>query len=303
LDKTVTSEAFFSEASLNALKNQFISLRARLVASLSSAQAAKQALDNLALTDNRELLPLENAVSAADNQLRMARTGLQNAENGLNSAIKAKDQQILAAKTSLDNAQGQLSLASAQAADLSIKAPIGGKITAKTAEMGTEVNPGQKIAEISQIDLLIIEVDIPTERVGKISQGQKVLINYSEEDLEGTIYKIFPTADPISKKIRVEIAYDNSGKELIAGSFAQVKIPLIEEGSLEKYLIPLKALTITPDQKYVFIAKNGLAKKTLVETGEAEGDKIEILAGLEKGMNIIIDGAKSVNDGDEIVIK
>jgi HlyD family secretion protein len=302
LDKTITSEAYFPPSALTALKASYVNLRANTVSTLNAAESAKQALNNQALIDNRELSPLENAVAAAKNQLSISKTGLLNAQAGVNSAVKARDQQILAAKTSLDNAQGQLSLAGLQAADLSIKSPISGKITGKFAEIGTEVNPGQRIAEVSKIDLLVIDIDIPTERIDKIKQGQRAYINTDKSELEAVIYKIYPTADPISKKVRVEIAYDNSGKELIAGAFAQVKIPLVEEGEIGRYLIPLRALTITPDQKYVFIVENGKAKKTVVETGKTEGETIEITSGLEPGMEIIVNGAKSVNEGEEVVV-
>ena len=57
---------------------------------------------------------------------------------------------------------------------------------------------------------------------------------------------------------------------------------------------------------YIAIDKkdNGeaIAKKVIVETGRSQFDKIEILNGLESGSEIILEGARSVNDAQTIKI-
>jgi len=62
----------------------------------------------------------------------------------------------------------------------------------------------------------------------------------------------------------------------------------------------LKAVTITQTEKYVFLVKDGKAVKTSVELGESEGDKIEVVSGLQDGDEIIIEGNRGLS-GNEIV--
>ena len=44
------------------------------------------------------------------------------------------------------------------------------------------------------------------------------------------------------------------------------------------------------------------AKKIVIETGLTQGDYIEVTKGLEAGDEIIMEGARSVNDGQKVKI-
>ena len=124
------------------------------------------------------------------------------------------------------------------------------------------------------------------------------------DNLGGVIGHIDPAADPMTKKVKVEIAFDNKDKELIPETFVDITIYTTEENnansvfSADSFLVPLKAVTITQTEKYVFLAKEGKAIKTTVEIGQTEGNKVEITAGLNNGDELIIEGNRNL-EGDE----
>ncbi len=306
LDNTITS-ADFNDTMLQAQKTSFAAMRSTVVSSQTAAESAWQTLQNLDLVYNQEITALENAVKAAENQLTKAQTGLTNAETTLANVRRAKEQQILGAKSALDNAGGQLSLAQNQASDLSIKTPISGQITNKYIELGTEVSPGQKIAEISQTDTLKIEVSLASEDIYRIEKGETVNIG---DNFVGTIDSIDPAADPITRKVKVEILFDNKNKDLIQGTFIGVKIPVkeLKKTHEESVYIPLRAVTITQNESYVFTVVESTstgsaqAKKIPVITGKTEGALIEIIDGLNTGDELIVEGGKSLEDGDMVEI-
>ena len=293
LDNTITNPGF-SESSLIAQKNSMTTLRASVVNAQTAAQNTLQGLQNIDLLNKRELDSLQNAVTAANNQLLQAQTALQNSK-------ASYDQQLLTAQSAIDGYLGQLNLVNTQLSDLSVKAPIAGTITKKYVELGTEVSPGQKIAEISQTDLVKIELELTSDDIYKISLGQQVYIN---DTLTGNIAHIDPSADSVTKKVKVEIGFNNDNKDLIAETFVDVKIPIDGRDSSDfiegKFFIPLKAVAITQTEKYVFLVKDGKAIKTSVELGESEGDKIEVVNGLQDGDEIIIEGNRGLS-GNEIV--
>ena len=306
LDNTIT-DANFNSASLSAQKTAFSALRATVVNSETGALSTYQVLENLALVENQETTALQNAVNAAENQLQKTQTGYDNALIVLENAKQAKNQQVLASQSSLDNAEGQFNLAQVQAGDLNIKTPISGKITGKYIEVGAEVNPGQKIAQVSQTDNLKIEINLPSEEIYRISKGEEVVIG---ENLKGTISSIDPAADPITRKVKVEILYDNKNNDLIQGTFIDVVIPIkkLEKTHSESVFIPLRAVIIAPEGNYVFTVMAGdgaetkLAKKTTVITGKTEGALIEILDGLNTGDELIVEGGKNLEDGETLKI-
>ena len=301
LDNTV-SYAGFTEASLMAQQTAFTTLRTTVISAQTSAQATYQILQNLDLNYQSDVDALQNAVTAAKNQVVLAQTGYDNAVVILNSAKQGKEQQLVGAQTSMDSAQGQLNLVQSQASDLNIKASITGQVTQKYVELGAEVSPGQKIAQISQAEMVKIEISLPSDDIYRVEQGQSVTIN---GELEATISRIDPAADPVTRKVKVEISYDNKNKDLIPETFVDISIPtkkrtLVKEGH---FYVPLKAVTIAQNEKYVFIMEDSLAKKVVVEIGETQGELIEIISGLNDGDELVVEGAKNLEDGDEVVIE
>ena len=305
LKNTITNNDF-SESDLNAQNVVFTGIRTSVVSFQSDAKNTLNVLDNIDLVNKQEIDILENYYESAKNQLKLAEIAASNALVSLESAKKTSEQQVIGAKTSLDNVRGQLNLSNNQVADLIIKAPIQGEITAQYVELGTEVNPGQKIAEISQINNLKIEINLPAEDVYQIKKLQEVELDIDNKVLKGIINTINSVADPITKKIKIEILFDNKDKELIPGTFVKVYIPIEKESRIKKdaILIPLRALVITQSEKYVFIIdkEKNTSKKVLVELGETKGIKIEIISGLKEEDELIIDGAKNLEEGEEIEV-
>ncbi len=307
LDNTLPSSSF-SEATLNAQKSNLNNLRNIISGSLTSVQSIKQNLNNLSLNNKQQSDGLANAVKTAENQLELAKLSYKNAEVQLQNARQAKDQQIIAAQSSLNNAGGQLSLASSQAADLTLKAPISGQITGKFASVGTEVSPGFKVAEISQKDLLKIETDIDSDDIYSIQVGNQALVN---NKYEARVININPSADPVTKKVRVELALNEKDANLIPETFVDLIIftsdnqsePDASENNLNTlFNLPLDAVIISQNKNYVFVNQNGVAKMKEVEIGEINADQVQVLSGLNTQDEIIIQGNRQLEDGQPIEI-
>ena len=300
-DNTISSDTF-SETSLNAQKTTFTTLLTSIVGYQSSLLGILQTLQNIDLNNKQQLDSLDNNVKSTNQQLQLSRIAYDNAVAGLTNAKQAKTQQLIGAQTTVDNAKGQLNLSATRIADLSIKSPIRGTITNKYVDIGTKVNPGQKIAEVSQTDLVKIEVALSSNDIYRISLGQEVNINNS---LKGTITNIDPTADPFTRKVGVKISFDNKNTELIAETFVDVSIPItkIILSQEDAFLVPIKAVTLSQSESCVFIVNDGIAQKIQVEIGNPQGNQIEILSGLSKGNILIIEGNKQLQSGDEVIAK
>jgi len=60
-------------------------------------------------------------------------------------------------------------------------------------------------------------------------------------------------------------------------------------------------------QEYLYVIEKkinnvGFAKKVIIETGQTEGDYIEVLKGITNGAEIILEGARSIKDGQEVKV-
>lgn len=301
LENTVSSTQF-TDLTLSTQKSNFVSIRANIVNTQSAIKNTSHGLQNLDLVYNQEIDALESAVTAAENQLTKANTGYENALIALENTKQNKNQQTISSQSSLDSAKGQLNLVRSQAADLSIKAPIQGQITQKFVEIGAEVNAGQKIAQISKSDNIKIEINLPSEEIYRIEEGQSVKI---QDELEGTITSIDPIADTNTKKVKVEILFDNNDKKLIPGTFVDVKIEAkkLDKTSDNSVYVPLRSVSINQNANTVFVIADGKAQIKEVETGNVEGAMIEITNGLEYGDELIIEGNKSLENEEEVVVE
>ncbi|NTU98908.1 HlyD family efflux transporter periplasmic adaptor subunit [Candidatus Falkowbacteria bacterium] len=291
----------FSETALLAQKSSFTGMRSSIVSTQAAAQATNQSLDNFELISKQQLDALANAQRAAENQLSQAKLAQESANAGLSSAQKSRTQQLGLSQSSLDGAQGQYQLLENQADDLTVRAPISGEITAKSVEVGTEVRIGQKLAEISQIDSVKVVIGVSPEDVSLIKLGQKAVINGV---VSGAVNQIDPAADSVSKKVKVEIVVDNKDKALIPETLVDVAISVKPRGtSGSVYKLPLKALTISQNENFIFTIDKDRAKKVAVTLDRVEGEVAVIKTDLSPKTLIIIDGNKLLEDGQSVEIK
>lgn len=294
------AHANFPEESLNTQKAAFSGLRTSMINSYTGAQSTLDALENMTVYNKQESDALTNALNSAKKQLDIAEVNYKNAQIALTAAESSRDQQILTAQSALDGASGQLNLAQAQSNYLIISAPIEGKIAQKNVSVGQQLNPGQKIAEIHQSGLVKITISLPSEEIYKVYVGQPVFVN---NNLDAVVTKIAPVADSLTKKVEVEIIYDNSNNDLIPGTFVDVDIIIEDDQDVTSFFVPLSSVTISQIETYVFIYEDGKVKKQNVELGKISGVNVEILSGLDFEDQLVIEGSKLVSDGEEVELK
>jgi RND family efflux transporter MFP subunit len=306
LDNTVSSSKF-PQSALNAQQEKFSGLYNKIINSVQSAENTLNNLNTIKLSQEKERLALKNNIQSAQNQLDNTKISYNNALVILNSAKESKQQQILLAQSQVDSALGQLNLSQEQLADLTITAPISGQITSKNVEIGAELNPGQIIASISQTDKVKVIINLPSEDIYQINLGQEVIIN---QNIKAEITNIAPSANQQTKKVEVEILVDNKDNKLIPGTFVDIKIKKNNQNTVKNgiIMIPLKAITITQAESYVFLVDTNennelIAKKQIVTLGDNEADSVEIKSGLKIGDKVIIDGSKSIENNSLIQIK
>ncbi len=290
-----------SQSSLLAQRDIYSGLVSSVVAEQNKLEGMISSLNGIGLNDKSSSDSLSSAVSAAESQLAMAKSGYDNALVNLERSKKAKEQQVLSAQMSIDSTLTQLKVSRDQFSDLTIKAPIDGEISRRAIDLGTEVSVGQTVAEIAQTDILKIEANLSVEDAARISIGSKVSI---EGGLEAEVTNISPVADQFTRKVKIEISFDNKDKELFSGSTVKIEIKTgqLENATPGSIYLPLKSVNIEQDQRYIFIVENGVARKIIIETGSSLGDEIEILSGLMGGEDVVVDGAKSLSGGEGVEV-
>ena len=202
------------------------------------------------------------------------------------------------ARTNVANAQAQLALARKNLSYAVIPAPIDGFVTERTADLGEYVSPQQKVVTIVRINPLRIRIDIPEQAIPEVKLGQSVSITTSawpDKNFAGRVARIAPNVSATSRTLTVEAEIDNSGNALKPGQFATVRI--LQERAEPAVLIPARAVRNEAGVNRVYVIKDGHAEQRLVQTGQTEGDLIEIKNGVAADEQVATSNVEQLTDG------
>jgi len=112
------------------------------------------------------------------------------------------------------------------------------------------------------------------------------------------------TANAISHTYEVKIGIANPQSELMPGMVCKVSINNTDKLVSEEIVVPNRCVQISADGKhYVWLAKNEIAKRQFIETGELTDNGIIVTEGLSAGVQLITEGFKKVSEGCRISIK
>jgi RND family efflux transporter MFP subunit len=202
------------------------------------------------------------------------------------------------ARTNVANAQAQLALARKNLSYAVIPAPIDGYVAERTADLGEYVSPQQKVVTIVRTNPLRIRIDIPEQAIPEVRVGQSVSITTSawpDRNFSGRVARIAPNVSATSRTLTVEAEIENSGGALKPGQFATVRI--LQERAEPAVLVPARAVATESGVSRVYVIKNGHAEQRLVQTGQTDGDLIEIKTGLAADEQVATSNLEQLSDG------
>ncbi len=133
----------------------------------------------------------------------------------------------------LDSAQVMVEQASIKAKQmatifnyLKMKAPSAGVVVQKNIKVGDMVMPGMLTIMLVDTENLEIDVSVSEGIIGKIREGQKVLVEIPSIDYRtvGLIHAVIPDANPMTHKIKLRISFDKGDSNVFPGMYAKVTI-------------------------------------------------------------------------------
>jgi membrane fusion protein, multidrug efflux system len=188
-----------------------------------------------------------------------------------------------------------------------LKAPFSGVVSGKYFEPG-EMYSGAPVVSVGkaailslvQIDRLKLIVGISEKYYPQIKNNMTVAVKcdiYPEKSYTGKVFRIYPTIDPSSHSFSVEVSLDNRDNNLRPGMFCRVTIDLEQ---VEAIMLPAEAVLKMQgsNDRYLFIEKDGKAKRIAVNIGNRFNDKVEVISEeLKQGDQVVINGQARLLDG------
>lgn len=223
------------------------------------------------------------------------------------AAQKAAEAEVAAARAAVRTSEINLGYAS-------VTAPISGRIGRSLVTEGALVGQGEAtpLAVIQQINPLYVNFTQSATEVlnlrramqqGRLkragsdgAQVRVVLEDGSVHPHPGKLLFADLTVDPTSGQVTIRAEVPNPGTLLLPGMFVRVQLEQAKAGNA--MLLPQQAVTRSPQGDTVMVvAADGKVSPRTVTIGGSQDGKWVILAGLQAGEQVMVDGFQKLRPG------
>lgn len=210
-------------------------------------------------------------------------------------------------QTADHTAQARLAAARArlQAAELkmgktAVLAPDDGVISASGAVVGSLTQSGQELFRLIRGGRLEWRAEVPAADLARIQPGVPArLSNPAGEIVQGQVRTVAPSVDAQTRNGLVYVDLPAS-PAVRAGMFARGEFALAASPALT---LPQTALVLREGFAYVFrFDGESRVAQTKVLTGRRQGERVEIVSGLDASARVVERGAGFLADGDTVKI-
>ena len=290
--------------------------KAALALAEAQAEAARRALrenevrlDQARLNERRAAQLLKEKI-VSQSQLDDAKAEADSLEAriaALNEQIRVAERQIELQKTDLDN--------------YVIRAPFSGVAISKDAQPGEMVSPVSAgggftrtgICTIVDMTSLEIEVDVNESYISRVTPGQDVdavLDAYPDWHIPAHVITLVPTADRQKATVLVRLGFKALDPRILPDM--AIKVTFLREGDQETNattgaqptaLVPRPAIKTIGSDNFAFVVRGDAVERRAVRLGGTDGDRVEVLAGLQSGDRVVLSPPPALADGSKVTVQ
>ena len=198
---------------------------------------------------------------------------------------RMQEQQLLQLQEAGAQLQTGLGFARKNLDDLSVRAPVSGKLSGFNIEIGQSITRGGRLGQIDDPDGYKLNVRIDEYYLGRVDLQQVATAEHDGRELDLQISKIYPQV--AEGQFEVDMLFNDEPVGLRRGQTLQVRLTLGD--NTDAILIPNGAFYQETGGSWVFVvAPDGSeAIKRSVKLGRRNTSFIEVLDGLEPGEKVI----------------
>lgn len=230
---------------------------------------------------------------------------------------RADEQRAAAALT---QANADLAYAQALLQNTVIRAPFGGTVVKKMAEVGESVAPippgvnlstsSGAIVALADLDTLEVEVDVAEANVAKLTGGQLAEVTveaFPEKRYRAELRQVIPTADRTKATVMVKVTILDKDPNLKPEMSAKATFLEPPQASADSaapvkaaVLVPQAAVVTRDGKSHVFEVVEGTAKLVAISTGPTRQDRVVVTNGLVGSEMLVANPPEGLKDGDRV---
>lgn len=201
-------------------------------------------------------------------------------------------------KWQFKSAKTQLEIAQLDLKETKIVAPISGFIAERYVKVGNLAEQYQRKTMfhiISQSELQGI-IHLPEQQLKniKVNQVAELKLSATNSLVDAYIERVSPVINAETGTFKVTLRVPNEANILKAGMFSEVNIRYSTH--LNTLRIPKKSIIEMDSKQSVYTVIDGVANRTLIETGFQQNGYVEITNGLTLNDQVVITGHNNLKD-------
>jgi len=176
-----------------------------------------------------------------------------------------------------------------------VTAPVSGTIHELRVSDGEYTDPGKILAILSTNRNLMLRADLPQQYYGELEQIETANFRpaytdrvFTVEEMKGALLAVGVSVAENNHYLPVIFRLENEG-HLLEGAFAEVY--LLTSARSAVFSVPVGALGEEQGGHYLYVQMTGESySKRRVETGQHNGQFVEITSGLRSGDRVVTEG-------------
>ncbi len=194
-------------------------------------------------------------------------------------------------------AEGRVRQTDARLEELRVAAPFAGRVGLRQVSPGALIQPGTVITTLDDAVRVRVEFSVPEVYLARVQVGSGVTARssaYEGRTFRGTVAFIDTRIDPATRSVRVISEFDNADEALRPGLFLTVELVLEERN--RALLVAEEAIDPVGDRAYVYVVRDGRARRQEVRLGLRLPGEVEIRDGLNAGEPVVVRGVQRLRN-------
>lgn len=274
-------------------------------------------------------VPFRDAVEQAEAQIRQARAAFERDSTQLNRQRELYERELISQSefdefrttylnslAQLESSKASLTQSQENLSNTRVRSPVNGVVLNRMIAEGDVASTGQAIFEVANMIGFETRVFLPVQDWELVQIGQSVTMRLSSRGsdiADGIVSRKSPQLNPTTGLGEVVITLTEASSSVYQGALVQASINL--QTKEDVVVIPRSAMvekvdtyiepetgTIELDRSFSAFVNQGdsIAVRRELVLGIEQGDRIEVLQGLNPGDGLIITGQRSLENNSRI---